>query len=286
MNTGSSLPPENTPPDGAHRTDSQDSRDSSRNASRHSGSGRQAQGTSRTTKKKKTYPWWVEMPIIIVVTLLILGAFNTFVGRLYLIPSESMEPTLHGCAGCVPDRIFVNKLAYGEGESPTPGDVVVFVGTDSWNTSYVSQRSDNRVIRGIQNAASYIGLVAPDENTLVKRVIATGGQTVRCQAGDPGIMVDDKPLKEPYINSPPVNPVNPSTGSDECGGEYFGPVTVPQGNIWVMGDNRTNSLDSRGHMGDEFQGTIPVDNVVGKVVAIVLPFDRIGTVKALRNQAA
>lgn len=237
-------------------------------------------------KEKKTYPWWVEMPIIVVITLLILGAFNTFVGRMYLIPSESMQPTLHGCAGCTPDRIFVNKLAYGEGESPEPGDVVVFVGTDAWNVNYTTQRSSNKVIRGIQNGASYIGLVAPDENTLVKRVIATGGQTVQCQDGDPGIMVDGKPLDEPYINQPPANPINPATGSEACGGDYFGPVTIPDDSVWVMGDNRTNSLDSRAHMGDEHQGTIPIDNVVGRVEAIVLPFDRIGGVDSHPNQSA
>lgn len=237
-------------------------------------------------KDKKSYPWWVEIPIIIVVTLLILGAFNTFVGRLYLIPSESMQPTLHGCAGCTPDRIFVNKLAYGEGESPKPGEVVVFVGEESWNTSYVSQRSSNDAIRGIQNAASYIGLLAPDENTLVKRVIATGGQTVQCLEGDKGVMVDGKLLNEPYINNPPVNPVNHQTGSDACGGEYFGPITVPDDRLWLMGDNRTNSLDARGHMGDEFQGTIPVDNVVGRVEAIVLPVQHIGRVESVDNQNA
>lgn len=237
-------------------------------------------------KTKKTYPWWVEIPIIVVVTLLILGAFNTFVGRLYLIPSESMQPTLHGCAGCTPDRIFVNKMAYGGDKTPHPGDVVVFVGTEAWNTEYVSQRSQNDGVRGLQNGASYIGLLAPDENTLVKRVIATGGQTVQCLEGDPGVMVDGKQLNEPYINPEPEYPANPATGSDACGGDYFGPITVPDGNLWMMGDNRTNSLDSRGHMGDENQGTIPVDNVVGRVEAIVLPFSRIGGVDSVDNQSA
>ena len=62
-------------------------------------------------------------------------------------------------------------------------------------------------------------------------------------------------------------------------GRYaFGPVTVPEGNYWVMGDNRNNSADSRFHMGDEFQGTVPEENVIGKVQAIILPFSRIGTV--------
>lgn len=240
--------------------------------------------TPKEKKQKKTYPWWVEMPIIILITLLVLGAFNTFVGRMYLIPSASMQPTLHGCEGCTPDRIFVNKLAYMGDKEPVPGDVVVFVGEDSWNWNYTSQRSDVAPIRAFQNAASYIGIVAPDENTLVKRVIATEGQTVQCQEGDPGIMVDGKKVDDSYIMRPAVNPIDHSLGSEECQGNYFGPVTIPEDHLWMMGDNRTNSLDSRGHMGDELQGTISVDNVVGKVQAIVLPFSRIGGVESMPIQ--
>lgn len=239
---------------------------------------------NKAKKEKKTYPWWVEMPIIILVTLLVLGAFNTFVGRMYLIPSASMEPTLHGCAGCTPDRIFVNKLAYLGNSEPEPGDVVVFTGEDSWNWNYKSQRSDSAPIRAFQNAASYIGIVAPDENALVKRVIATGGQTVQCQAGDPGIMVDGQKVDDSFIMDPPSEPIDLRMGSEECQGNYFGPVKIPDHHLWMMGDNRTNSLDSRGHMGDELQGTISVDNVVGKVEAIVLPFDRIGGVDSMPIQ--
>ena len=241
-------------------------------------------GSGAEKKEPKTYPWWVEIPIILVVTMLILGMFNIVVGRLYLIPSESMEPTLQGCHGCSNDRIFVNKLAYRGSKEPQQGDVVVFVGTDSWNTSYVSQRSSKGLIRSLENAGSVIGLVAPDENTLVKRVIATGGQTVQCQAGDPGIMVDGKKVDDSFTMNPPVNPINPETGSQACQGDYFGPVSVPDHHLWMMGDNRTNSFDSRGHMGDQFQGTIPVDNVVGRVESIVLPFSRIGGVDSLPIQ--
>ena len=104
-------------------------------------------------KEKKTYPWWVEMPIIIVVTLLLLGAFNTFVGRLYLIPSESMEQTLHGCNGCTPDRIFVNKLAYGDDESPEPGDVCV-------KYARCCSESPSRSVRASARAASTVEVAA------------------------------------------------------------------------------------------------------------------------------
>ena len=69
---------------------------------------------------------------------------------------------------------------------------MVFKGPDSWNERYTSQRSSNTVIRGLQNLGSLVGLVAPDENDLVKRIVAKGGQTVQCLQGDPGIMVDGK----------------------------------------------------------------------------------------------
>lgn len=232
---------------------------------------------SQGTKEKKQAPWYIEVPVVIVLTLLIIFVFQTFVGRMYVIPSQSMEPTLHGCEGCTGDRIFVDKISYNFTD-PEPGDVVVFKGTDSWNTNFVSQRSENDIIRGLQNLGSYVGLVAPDENDLVKRIIATGGQTVSCQAGDPGVMVDGEEIDDSYTLQPPAVPVDPSTGSQACGGEYFGPVTVPEGNYFMMGDNRTRSADSRYHLGDEHQGTIPEENIRGKVQAIIFPFDRIGSI--------
>lgn len=224
-------------------------------------------------------PWWIEVPIIIVVALLISIGVQTFIGRVYLIPSESMEPTLHGCAGCEGDRIWVDKLTTLGGD-PEPGEVVVFNAPDSWESQHVVHRSENPVINGLQTLGSYVGVVAPDENAVVKRVIATEGQTVQCRPGDPGVLVDGKPLAEPYILQPPQYPADPLTGSDACGGPYFGPVTVPEDHLWMMGDNRTNSLDSRYHMADEHQGAIPVDTVVGKVRGIILPFSRFGGVDA------
>ncbi|PRQ12636.1 signal peptidase I [Corynebacterium sp. 13CS0277] len=238
-----------------------------------------------TTRENKQRPWYIEIPIVIAMTVVLVFVMQTFIGRMYVIPSQSMEPTLHGCAGCNGDRIFVDKITY-DFSDPKPGDVVVFKGPDSWNDRYVSRRSSNSVLRAVQNAGSFLGFVAPDENDLVKRIIATGGQTVQCLEGDQGVTVDGHTIDASYTLTPPAHPVDPRTGSEACGGDYFGPLTVPEGNVFVMGDNRTNSADSRYHMGDEFQGTVPEDNIIGKVQAIVLPLGRMGRVHSVDLDAA
>lgn len=212
-------------------------------------------------------------PVIGGFVLLVL--LQAFVGRMYVIPSASMEPTLHGCTGCDNDRIAVQKMSYYF-HDPAPGDVVVFEGPESWNTEFEVQRSENVLVRGAQNALASVGLLPNGQNILVKRVIATEGQTVKCEEGDSAVMVDGAPIDQSFTLDPPEIPVDPGSGSQACGGQYFGPVTVPAGNMWVMGDNRTNSLDSRAHIGDHLQGTVPVDNVRGKVEAVVLPVSRFG----------
>ena len=235
-----------------------------------------------------------EAAILVSIALVLYYVMLTFIARPYLIPSESMEPTLHGCNGCVGDRIMVDKLSY-RFSSPGPGDVVVFKGPPNWSIGYKSIRSENTAVRFVQNALSYVGFVPPDENDLVKRIIATGGQTVQCRV-DTGLTVDGKKLNEPYLNAdtmmadPAVYP---------CLGNEFGPVTVPEGRLWVMGDNRTHSADSRTHCtnvpvdaqkgllctGDPTAGTIPVENVIGKAQFIAWPPGRWGGVSSVNPQA-
>ncbi|NMD61651.1 signal peptidase I [Rhodococcus globerulus] len=236
------------------------------------------QTSHRSPKKQRSF--FRELPILIGVALVLSIVLQAFVFRVFLIPSESMEPTLHGCAGCTGDRIVVEKIGYRFGD-PQPGDVVVFKGPDSWNTHYTSTRSDNVVMRGIQEVGSWVGLVPPDENDLVKRVIATGGQTVECCDEQGRILVDGKPLDEPYVKmdypfTPGVQDCQTAVQSGRC----FAPVTVPEGHVWVMGDNRSNSADSRAHVQDELQGTIPLDNIIGQARFIVLPPSRMGSISS------
>ena len=234
-----------------------------------------------------------ETVVLAAIALLLYYVMLTFVARPYLIPSESMEPTLHGCSGCVGDRIMVDKLTFHFG-SPHPGDVIVFKGPPSWNVGYKSIRSHDTAIRWVQNALSFIGFVPPDENDLVKRVIAVGGQTVQCRSNT-GLTVNGARLKEPYLDPATMN-ADPSVYP--CLGPEFGPVTVPQGRLWVMGDNRTHSADSRAHCtstptdamdgllctGDPMAGTVPAGNVIGKARFIVWPPSRWGGVSSVNPQ--
>ena len=234
-----------------------------------------------------------EFAILVSIALVLYYVVLTFIARPYLIPSESMEPTLHGCNGCVGDRILVDKVTY-RFTDPRPGDVVVFKGPPSWNVGYKSIRSENTALRWAQNALSVVGFVPPDENDLVKRIIAVGGQTVACRA-DTGLTVDGKPIRQPFLDP---ETMNADPGVYPCLGSEFGPVTVPEDRLWVMGDNRTHSADSRAHCtstpteaqkgilctGDPMTGTVPVSNVIGKARFIAWPPSRWGGVSSFDPQ--
>ncbi len=274
--------PENRP-----GTDQPESTDGTSEQTGPAGSAEQSPGQKKRTVLR-------ESVVLILIAVVLYYLTLTFVARPYLIPSESMEPTLHGCPGCVGDRIMVDKISY-RFASPRPGDVIVFRGPPSWNVAYQSIRSQVTAVRWAQNALSFIGFVPPDENDLVKRVIAVGGQTVQCRK-DTGLTVDGKPLDEPYLN-PATMMADPMVYP--CLGRDFGPVTVPQQRLWVMGDNRTHSADSRAHCAstpagisdgvlctgdDPDAGTVPVGNVIGKARFIAWPPSRWGMVDSLNPQ--
>ena len=110
--------------------------------------------------EKKPTPWYIEIPVVILITVIFMSLLQTFVGRLYLIPSSSMEPTLHGCTGCVGDRIVVEKITYRFSD-PKPGDVIVFEGTPSWNASFVPHYATNPIMRGLETVGTWLGFAAP-----------------------------------------------------------------------------------------------------------------------------
>ncbi|NUS43813.1 MAG: signal peptidase I [Mycobacteriaceae bacterium] len=255
-------------------------------------------GASKRKAPKKQRPLWQEIPILLLIAMVLSFLLQTFIARVYLIPSQSMEPTLHGCPGCVGDRIVVQKLSYDFGK-PKPGDVVVFKApSSSWDEGWVSTRSHNAVIRSVQNFGSLLGLVPPDENDLVKRVVATGGQTVKCCDARGRVEVDGKALDEPYVQSDgnagedkPGDFVLPQgvtacTDADPFRAQRcFSQITVPDGNVWVMGDNRANSRDSRYHVVDQYQGTVPISDIRGKAVFRIWPLNRIGTISSPNPQS-
>lgn len=213
-------------------------------------------------RNRRKGSFWRELPLLIVTALVLTVLIQYFLARVYVIPSESMEQTLHGCTGCSNDRVLVDKVSY-DFSAPKPGDVVVFKGPPSWNThEFENQDPVNPVGRFFQGAASLLGFGAPDEKDFVKRVIATSGQTVSCCDKQNHVMVDGKSLHEPYVYW------QPGHGNTQ---EPFAPVTVPPGHLWMMGDNRNNSSDSRYQGGGGAAAAVPVPDVIGKAQVIVLP---------------
>jgi signal peptidase I len=231
---------------------------------------------AKAKKPKKKGSFWKELPILIVIALVLTFLIQTFIARVYSIPSGSMELTLNGCTGCVGDRILVDKLTY-DFTNVSPGDVVVFEGPPGWEESeYNVDQPSNVFVKWIRQFGSSIGIGSPPEYDLVKRVIATGGQTVSCCDAQNRVIVDGKPLNEPYIY------FQPGYGNRQA---TFKTVTVPKGDIWVMGDNRNNSWDSRYQAGGGLHGVVPESDVIGIARIIIWPPNRWRGVGEINAQA-
>ncbi len=231
-------------------------------------------------QKKKHRPFWIELPILLVVAFIMTFLIQTFFFKVYYIPSGSMEQTLHGVANGG-DRVLVNKIVF-DFSDPEPGEVVVFSGPPTWAAEASIPGPGTWYGQFFQAVGSVVGIAPPNEKDFVKRVIATAGQTVECCDAQGRLMVDGKPLIEPYIYEDFVFTV----GTLDCGTPIrsqrcFGPVTVPVDSLWVMGDHRSNSRDSAYGCrtpGGVCQGPIPVANVIGKAFLIVMPVSRWQTI--------
>jgi signal peptidase I len=203
-----------------------------------------------------------ELPVLLLIAFVLALIVKTFFVQAFFIPSGSMEQTLHGCTGCTGDRVLVNKVPYWFG-APEPGEIVVFKGPDTWTPEVSVAQPSNWFAGAALWLGRAVGVAPPSEDDFVKRVIATEGQTVQCCDSEGRVTVDGQPLDEPYIfENTPIET------------RSFGPVTVPEGRLWVMGDHRSASADSKAHIGDRYSGTIGVDDVIGKAALIVWPFSR------------
>ena len=221
---------------------------------------------------RRHVPLWQETIVLLVIAVLLAVVLKAFFVQAFYIPSESMEPGL-----VKNDRILVQKVSYWGGGSPDRGDVVVFEDPGGWLPDDEGAEPGNAVAKVLTK----IGLM-PTGGHLVKRVIGVAGDTIVCCDEDGDLQVNGASIDEQgYVLDDPQSPCNgPMTGNCDWSA---GPV--PDGRIFVMGDNRMNSADSSQKLcpkdvtecvpGREY---VPTDLVVGKVFALVWPLSNFGGV--------
>ena len=205
---------------------------------------------------KKPRPFIVELPFLLAIALVLAFVIKTFLVQAFVIPSGSMQQTLE-----INDRVLVNRFSNWMGHEPNRGDIVVFQDPGGWLDS--EPVKPKNVFSKVLTA---VGLLPEDNGDLIKRVIGLGGDDVKCLGNGAPVTVNGVPLQESgYLypsNLPSMEPFE---------------VHVPQGKIWVMGDHREVSVDSRAHINSQTGGFVPVGNVVGIAVLKVWPPSHFGT---------
>jgi signal peptidase I len=215
-----------------------------------SGGGKPA---ARRARRKRSF--WREFPILVVVALLLAVVIKTYAVQAFFIPSGSMENTLE-----INDRVLVNKLVY-DVRGIHRGDIVVFNGDGSWDPG-TAPRDTNFVVKFAQGFASMFGFGHPGD-ILIKRVIGLPGDKVACCDAQGRVTVNSVPLTEQSYLYPGDAP-----------SEIRFNIVVPPGRLWVMGDHRLISDDSRDHQGQPGGGTIPENAVIGRAFVIIWPISR------------
>ena len=208
---------------------------------------------TRRGRRKRSF--WREFPILVVIALLLAVVIKTYAIQAFFIPSGSMENTLE-----INDRVLVNKLVY-DVRSIHRGDIVVFNGDGSWDPGTVPA-STNFAVKFADGFASMFGFGHPGD-ILIKRVIGLPGDHVACCDGEGRVTVNGVPLTEGSYLYPGDSP-----------SEIRFNIVVPSGRLWVMGDHRFISDDSRDHLGDPGGGTVPEDAVIGRAFVIIWPPSR------------
>ena len=222
---------------------------------REAGRGRHARGGPQ--RESTGFARWLGETAIIIVSALVLSALvRAFLVQAFYVPSASMEDTL-----AVSDRIIASKITTTRG-GVGRGEVVVFKDPGDWLPDPPPPAPGWRGL--LQSGLTFIGLLPSDSGSdLVKRVIGIEGDRIACCDESGRIQLNGRPLVEDYI----IGPTD----------QVLFDVVVPPGGVFVMGDNRGNSRDSRFHL-EVDDGAVPVDDVVGRVVLVVWPLDRFATV--------
>ena len=204
-------------------------------------------------------PWW-DLPVTLLICFGVVILITTFIAKPFSIPSGSMENTFQ-----VGDRVLVNRVVYHL-RPIERGDVVVFDGTDSFVPA--EQETDRNPLAGALTwLGQSVGLVQPEGTDFIKRVIGLGGDRVACCDDQGRVTVNGVALQEDAYLFP----------GDAPSDQLFD-VEVPAGKMWVMGDHRSNSADSRSHLGDPGGGMVPESQVIGRAMNVLWPPSRIGSV--------
>jgi len=198
--------------------------------------------------------FWLELPILVVIAFGLAFVVKSFLVQPFYIPSGSMENTL-----AVGDKVTVNKVVYKTREIHR-GDIVVFNGVDSFTPEVTFSAPTGLLGTSLGWFGRTFGFAPPDERDFVKRVIGIGGDRVVCCDVSGRVTVNGIALDElSYLypgNAPSEQPFD---------------IVVPPDKLWVMGDHRAASSDSRAHLGDPGGGFVPVDRVIGRAFAVILP---------------
>jgi len=213
--------------------------------------------SSKKKRGKRQRPFWRELAVIVVAALVLTILLKAFVVQVFSIPSGSMENTL-----MVGDRVLVNKLVY-HFRSIDRGDIVVFSGQGSWDPP-AAPASGDPIVRAWDGLSNLVGISAPGTD-YIKRVIGLPGDHVVCCDAQGRVTVNGVPLNEKSYIYPGAAPSLIRFN-----------IRVPSGRLWVMGDNRADSDDSRYRLNDPGSGTIPESAVVGRAFVVIWPTSRIG----------